>query len=88
MQREDTPSLAEEVEALDRQIQALTAEAEGLKLQSQCDTRARLEILKVVYPESYLGLGDEHLHVRERFEGPVHAHLSGGKVRLRRGTEG
>jgi len=88
LQRQDVSGLAEEIEEIDRRIQILTAEAEGLKLHSKGSTRARLEILKVVYPESYLGLGEEQLHVRERFHGPVHAHVSGGKVHLRRGTEG
>lgn len=79
--------LKQELADLDRRIQILTAEAEGLKLQSQSNTRARLEIMKVVFPESFLGLGEEQLHVRERFQGPVHAHLSGGKVHLRRGSD-
>ncbi len=79
--------LKEKLQETDRRIRILTAEAEGLRLQSKSHTHARLEILKVVYPESYLGLGGEQLHVRERFQGPVHAHLSGGKVRLRRGRD-
>ncbi|MFO7974687.1 MAG: FapA family protein [Candidatus Hydrogenedentota bacterium] len=87
LQNGDVPALTEEIKEIDRRIQVLTAEAESLKLQSKSNTRARLEILKVVHPESYLGLGEEQLHVRERFRGPVHAHVSGGKVHLRRGTE-
>lgn len=87
LQNEDISSLTEEIREIDRRIQVLTAEAEGLKLQSKSNTRARLEILKVVYPESFLGLGEEQLHVRDRFQGPVHAHVAGGKVHLRRGTE-
>ena len=92
MRETDTPeaavaALKEELQETDRRIRILTAEAEGLRLHSKSHTRARLEILKVVYPESYLGLGSEQLHVRERFQGPVYAHLSGGKVRLRRGRD-
>lgn len=84
---EDMAQLKQQLDDAVRRIQVLTAEAEDLKLQSQCNTRARLEILKVVYPESYLRLAEEELHVREQFPGPVHAHLAGGKVHLRKGNE-
>ncbi len=86
-QKDDPAQLQQEMDEVARRIQILTAEAEDLKLHSKNNTRARLEILKVVYPESCLGLAEEELHVREQFPGPLHAHLANGKVHLRKGSE-
>ncbi|MGI6461756.1 MAG: DUF342 domain-containing protein [Candidatus Hydrogenedentales bacterium] len=84
-QKDDPAQLKQEMAEVARRIQLLTAEAEELRLHSQNITRARLEILKMVYPESCLRLADEELRVREQFPGPLHARLARGKVHLRKG---
>lgn len=77
--------LLREMQEIDRRVGELGIAMERLRLRSKTAAVPRIEVLRVMYPDTILYLGAVSHHLKREFPGPVHAVLMHEDVDLRYG---
>ncbi len=78
-------TLLQEAKEIDLRVRNYTLAIERLRQKSKQAARPRIEISKVLYPDTILQMGPIQQHMKDEFKGPCHAVIDKGDVQLRFG---
>jgi hypothetical protein len=77
--------LVKEDREIEKQQTDLRIRIERMKIQSKAMAQGRVEVFKVMHPETWLNIQGEQLHITDRMRGPLYATVLRGDVVVRPG---